>query len=148
MAKTEMRSLTIEVTDLTGLTSVAIEVLDFAEDYMVWTLDGGMGAGKTAFVKVIGEVVGIVDMVNSPTFSIVNEYRDDSDKTYYHFDFYRIKDEQEARDIGAEEYFYSGDYCFIEWPSLIPSLLPDKYLNIEIQIIDQDRRIINCTKHG
>jgi len=148
MAKSEMRSLSVEVAELNELGSAAKEVLDFANGYVVWTLDGEMGAGKTTFVKAIGEVSGVVDTVNSPTFAIVNEYRDKSDQAYYHFDFYRIEDEQEAMDIGVEEYFYSGDYCFIEWPSLIPSLLPDKYLKIDIQIIDQDRRLINCTKNG
>ena len=143
-----MRSLSVEVDSVQELNSAASAILDFANDYMVWTLDGEMGAGKTTFVKAIGEVKGVVDMVNSPTFAIVNEYRDKMDQAYFHFDFYRIKNEQEAREIGAEEYFYSGDYCFIEWPSLIPSLLPDKYLRIEMQIIDQDRRKINCTKHG
>lgn len=148
MAKAELRSMTVEVGSLNELGEAAKEVLIFADTYKVWALDGGMGAGKTTFVKALGEVVGVIDVVNSPTFSIVNEYRDRSDLAYYHFDFYRIKNEEEARDIGAEEYFYSGDYCFIEWSSLIPSLLPDTCLKIDIQILDRDKRLINCTKHG
>ncbi len=143
-----MPSLSIQVDHLEELPSVAKKVMDFAEDYKIWTLDGEMGAGKTTFVKALGGVVGVTDMVNSPTFSIVNEYRDQSDRAYYHFDFYRIKNEEEAMDIGVEEYFYSGDYCFIEWASLIPSLLPDSYLMIEIEVLAQDKRLIKCTKHG
>lgn len=148
MAKSVETLFSIEVGNLLALENAAKEVIDFADTYKVWALDGQMGAGKTTFVKVLGKAMGIIDTINSPTFSIVNEYRDDSDQAYYHFDFYRIKNEDEARDIGVDEYFYSGDYCFIEWPSLIPSLLPESYLSIDMQILDRDKRLINCTKHG
>ena len=148
MAKTQTTPLAIKVGNLKELKDAAKKVLNFAEVYKVWVLDGEIGAGKTAFIQSIGQVIGLIDMVNSPTFSIVNEYRDSSDQVYYHFDFYRTKNEEEARDMGAEEYFYSGNYCFIEWPSLIRSLLPDTYLSIDIQVIDQHKRLINCIKHG
>ena len=148
MVKSAERSLSIEVGNLAELENAAKEVMSFANTYKVWTLDGPMGAGKTTFVKAIGKIVGVLDTVNSPSFSIVNEYRNKSNRAYYHFDFYRIKNEEEAQDIGVDEYFYSGDYCFIEWSSLIPSLLPDTYLNIDIQIIDKESRLINCTKNG
>jgi tRNA threonylcarbamoyladenosine biosynthesis protein TsaE len=148
MANSELTSLTIDVSHVDSLLEAALEILKFADDHKVWALYGEMGAGKTTFVKAVGESLEIVDMVNSPTFSIVNEYRNVVDEVFYHFDFYRIEKEEEARDIGAEDYFYSGDYCFIEWPSLIPSLLPDKYMAIDIEIIDQEKRRINCTKHG
>jgi len=147
MANSEIRSLTIEVSGLEDLNRVATEIVSFANQYKVWTLEGEMGAGKTTITKALGEVFGIVDTVNSPTFSIVNEYRDEQHQVYYHFDFYRIKNEAEAQDIGVDEYFYSGDYCFIEWPSLIPSLLPDSHLRLEIEILDENKRRINCTKH-
>lgn len=148
MAEVKGQSLEIEVNGLEGLSNVANSLVDFADDYKVWLLDGEMGAGKTTFTKSICESFGVMDVVNSPTFSIVNEYRDHRDEAYYHFDFYRIKDEQEAMDIGADEYFYSGAHCFIEWSSKIPSLIPDKYLEVNIEITGSESRTIKCIKHG
>ena len=105
-------------------------LIDFAEGELVWVLDGDMGAGKTTFVRQCGEFLGFIESVNSPTFSIVNEYRSNNGKIYYHFDFYRINSEREAFEIGCEDYFYSGNMCFIEWASRIPTLLPDNLIKI------------------
>lgn len=148
MAKAELPPLSLEVGGLEEIENTAKSLINFAKDYKIWIMDGEMGAGKTTFVKAICKELGVMDVVNSPTFSIVNEYQDQNEEAYYHFDFFRIKNEEEAMDIGVDEYFYSGNYCFIEWASLIPSLLPDSYLMIDIQIIDQEKRLINCTKHG
>ncbi|MCK5103768.1 MAG: tRNA (adenosine(37)-N6)-threonylcarbamoyltransferase complex ATPase subunit type 1 TsaE, partial [Cyclobacteriaceae bacterium] len=109
---------------------------------------GEMGAGKTTLIKAIADQLDIEDNVHSPTFSIVNEYGNVRNEVFYHFDFYRIKNETEAMDIGIEEYFDSGDLCFIEWPQKIPLLLPEKYLKIEIKITSHTGREINIIHHG
>ncbi len=106
-----------------------------------------MGAGKTTLIKAIGEVFNITDTITSPTFSLVNEYQNTEGRIFYHFDFYRIKTEEEAADIGVDEYFHSGEYCFVEWPSMIPSLLPDKYILIKIDIISATERKIILAKN-
>src|SRR5690606_1930704 len=103
--------------ELHELSGAAKKIVSFAGDCKVWLFSGDLGAGKTTLIKEICRYFGVEDTVNSPTFSLVNEYSDRSGSKYYHLDFYRIKNEEEAYDIGAEEYLYSGDYCFVEWPS-------------------------------
>ena len=120
-------------------------LFDFAQDEAIWLLEGEMGAGKTTFVRQCGEYLGFVEPVQSPTFSIVNEYRANNGNIYYHFDFYRINSEREAYEIGCEDYFYSGNMCFIEWSSRIPSLFPEKYLIIKIDIISELGRSYTVT---
>ena len=105
-------------------------------DNTVFAFEGSMGAGKTTFIKAICEELEVEDVINSPTFSIINEYR--SGKTgelIYHFDFYRINKINEAYDMGTDDYFYSGALCFIEWPEKIQELLPENtvFVNIEEQ---------------
>lgn len=102
-----------------------------------------MGAGKTTFIKAICSYLGVVDMSSSPSFSIVNEYRLNSSERIYHFDFYRIKNISEVFDIGYEDYFFSGHYCFLEWPEKIEELLPENYVNIEIFVNTNESRTIN-----
>jgi tRNA threonylcarbamoyladenosine biosynthesis protein TsaE len=97
-------------------------------------------------IKEIGRQMGIVDTIQSPTYSIVNEYQNVSGDAFYHFDFYRLKNETEALDMGYEEYFYDNSYCFIEWASKIPSLIPENYLKIAI-ILQPDYRIIELTQY-
>ena len=104
--------------------------------------EGDMGAGKTTFIKAVCRELGVTDAVSSPTFSIVNEYETTSGKRLYHFDFYRIEEEQEALNIGALEYFDSGNLCFIEWPSKVPNLLPDHYLTVNIAASPSGQRTI------
>lgn len=104
-------------------------------DARVFAFYGEMGAGKTTFIRALCDVMGVKDVVNSPTFSIVNEYLT-SGSSVYHFDFYRIKSIQEAWDMGHEEYFYSGAYCFIEWPEKIENLLPED--SLAISIVDKE----------
>ena len=117
-----------------GETMSALEILRQAEPHRVFAFDGQMGAGKTTFIKKLCEEMGTTDVVNSPTFAIVNVY--DVEQPYkgevYHFDCYRLKEIREAIDFGAEEYLYSGNYCFIEWPEMIEPLLPEDTVYIHI----------------
>ena len=105
-----------------------------------------MGAGKTTLIKSVCACLGVTDNVTSPTFSIVNEYKGLSGQKIYHFDFYRIKDQTEALDMGYEEYFYSGAYCFIEWPEKVNGLLPESYVRVEIKVTGENLRQIITDK--
>ena len=97
-------------------------------------VNGKMGAGKTTFVKAVCEELGVDDVITSPTFSIVNEYRSaDTGELIYHFDFYRVKKIDEVYDMGFEDYFYSGALCFIEWPELCEEVLPEDTVKVTIQ---------------
>ncbi len=123
----------------------ALDLLSRNEGHRVFAFDGQMGAGKTTFIKHLCDEMGTTDVVNSPTFAIVNVY--DVESPYkgevYHFDCYRLKDIREAMDMGAEEYLYSGNYCFIEWPEMIEQLLPDD--TVYVRILPQpngDRQLI------
>ena len=106
------------------------DVLTVYPDRRVYALRGQMGAGKTTFTKALCQAMGSEDVVNSPTFAIVNVYEDGEGEEIYHFDCYRLKSIAEALDFGAEEYLYSGRYCFIEWPEMIEALLPDDTVGI------------------
>ena len=112
----------------------ALEILRECEPHRVFAFEGQMGAGKTTFIKKLCEEMGTTDVVNSPTFAIVNVY--DVEQPYrgevYHFDCYRLKDIREAMDLGAEEYLYSGNYCFIEWPEKMEALLPEDTVRVKI----------------
>lgn len=114
----------------------------------VWLFMGQMGAGKTTLIKAICGTLQVLDEVNSPTFSIVNEYLTATDDTLYHFDFYRLENEEEAYNIGIEEYFYSGHTCMIEWPERIEGLLPDNFLRIDITENTDQSRTIKLTMYG
>ena len=123
----------------------ALEILRKTEPHRVFAFDGQMGAGKTTFIKKLCEEMGTMDVVNSPTFAIVNVY--DVEQPYkgevYHFDCYRLKDIREAMDFGAEEYLYSGNYCFIEWPEMIEALLPEDTVWVKIEPMENgDRRLV------
>ena len=104
------------------------------DGHTLFALYGKMGAGKTTFIKAVCRELGVADEVNSPTFSLVNEYRSDTTgELIYHFDFYRINKPEEAYDFGYEDYFYSGALCFIEWPELIEELLPEDTVKVTIE---------------
>ena len=132
---------------LDGLGDAAEQIISFAGDMSVWTFNGEMGAGKTTLIKEICDRYDVIDNVSSPTFSIINEYINNNNDYFYHFDFYRIEKEQEAMDIGCDEYFYSGNHCFIEWPSKIPNLIPDQFLQVEILIENESLRTIKLLKN-
>lgn len=135
-------SLVLHCAHINELPDMTKHIIDFAGDERLWLFDGEMGAGKTTLIKAICHVFGVQDVVNSPTFALVNEYRNAKDDIFYHFDFYRIQDVAEALDMGVNDYFYSGNYCFVEWPSNIDALIPEHYLNIQIEAaVDDSRRI-------
>ena len=122
------------IQNLEGLRPAAEEFIQAMNGRTVFAFFGKMGAGKTTFVKALCEALEVSDVVNSPTFSIVNEYQSEKlGKPIYHFDFYRIKKLEEAYDMGAEDYFYSGNLCLIEWPELIEDILPEDAVRVEIE---------------
>jgi tRNA threonylcarbamoyladenosine biosynthesis protein TsaE len=113
-------------------------------DNTVFAFYGNMGVGKTTFIKVLCEELGVTQIINSPTFAIVNEYRSEkTDELIYHFDFYRIKKLEEVYDMGYEDYFYSGALCFIEWPELVEELLPENTVKVSIEEQKDGIRNIN-----
>lgn len=103
---------------------------------------GEMGNGKTTLIKQLCKKLGVTEPTSSPTFSIVNEYKTNDNKTIYHFDFYRIKDETEVLDFGYEEYLYSNNFCFIEWPEKIPNMLPEDVVKVYITLDKDNHRVI------
>ncbi len=103
-------------------------------------LHGSMGAGKTTFIKAMAKQLGVQDMTSSPTFSIVNEYRTGDGKPLYHFDLYRLNSEEEAYDMGIDEYFYSGNLCLIEWPERTPNLIPLDHTTITLKALPNGAR--------
>ncbi|MBT1700831.1 tRNA (adenosine(37)-N6)-threonylcarbamoyltransferase complex ATPase subunit type 1 TsaE [Fulvivirgaceae bacterium PWU4] len=133
--------------DLADLNKVAKDFIERAGNRRVWLLYGEMGSGKTTFIKDLCSQLGVADVMSSPTFSIVNEYLTRSNTKVFHFDFYRIKNEAEAYDIGAEEYFYSGNYCFVEWPEKIPSLIPSEHVEVSILSENQTHRTLALSVH-
>jgi tRNA threonylcarbamoyladenosine biosynthesis protein TsaE len=132
---------------LSDLNEVAHDIAGKLGSYKVWLFQGEMGSGKTTLIKAVCKVRGVSETTSSPSFSIVNEYLTADSSKIYHFDFYRIKNEIEALDIGAEEYFYSGQPCFIEWPEKIPSLIPLQYAEVTIQVEPNTKRTIAIAVH-
>ena len=135
-----MEILTIESIDT--IHDTARQFVDRIGERTVFAFNGKMGAGKTTFIKAICEVMGVKETVNSPTFSIVNEYEASDGRIIYHFDCYRINTIQEALDLGAEEYLYSGNLCFIEWSENMAPLLPDTLVNVDIEERENGKREI------
>ncbi len=131
-----------KVNSLEDLPKVAEQFMRDFSEHRLFALIGEMGAGKTTFVKAICDYLGVEDAVSSPTFSIVNEYTTAQNDTLFHFDFYRLNDEQEALDFGVEEYFDSREFCFMEWTEKIPSLLPKESVEVKIEEIDGGVRLI------
>lgn len=129
---------------LNELEEVAKELLHMAGNSRVWLFNGEMGAGKTTLIKAVCSALDVRSGMTSPTFSIINEYHTATGEPVYHFDFYRLKNENEALDIGVEEYLDSGRYCFIEWPDRVPSLIPARHLAIELRIVLQETRYIEA----
>ena len=124
---------TIQIKSLDTSREAAKEFVAGMDDRTVFAFRGAMGAGKTTFIKAICEELGVEDVINSPTFAIINEYRSaTTGELIYHFDFYRINKLSEAEDIGTEDYFYSGALCFIEWPEKVEDLLPGDVVEVNI----------------
>jgi len=133
--------MTITVPSLSDLDAAAGQLLAAGEDRTVWLFDGAMGAGKTTLIKALCRRLGVMSAVQSPTFSIVNEYVTADGEVVYHFDCYRLRDETEAMDIGLEEYLDSGSLCLIEWPERVASLLPADAWTLRIRVEDEKRII-------
>lgn len=124
----------IKIQSLDQIHEAAKEFVAAMGENTVFALYGKMGAGKTTFVKAVCEELGVTDVITSPTFAIVNEYRsEDTAELIYHFDFYRINKLEEVYDMGYEDYFYSGALCFIEWPELVEELLPGNTIKVSIE---------------
>ena len=131
----------IKIQSLEHIHEAAREFIAAMGDNTVFALYGKMGAGKTTFIKALCQELGVEDVVTSPTFAVINEYRSDiAGELIYHFDFYRIKKLEEVSDMGYEDYFYSGALCFIEWPELVEELLPGNTIKVTIEELEDGSR--------
>ena len=123
----------IRINSLDTIHEAAKDFIKGMGDGKVFAFYGKMGAGKTTFIKALCEVLGVKDVITSPTFAIINEYTDGNDNPIYHFDFYRIKKLEEVYDMGYEDYFYSGNLCLLEWPELVEDVLPENVVKVTIE---------------
>ncbi len=136
-------AMNITIKDLDSINDAARQFIAAMGDATVFAFEGKMGAGKTTFIKVVCEALGVTDVINSPTFAIINEYRSDTTgELIYHFDFYRINSIQEALNIGTPDYFYSGALCFIEWPDKVAALLPEDTVWVKIEEMEDGERAV------
>lgn len=127
---------------LSDIDAVAQKFVDNMGNRNIFAFYGEMGAGKTTFIKALCKTLGVAETITSPTFAIINEYNKEDGDPIYHFDFYRIKNIEEAYDFGYEDYFYSGHLCFIEWPELVEPLLPESVVKVQIVVMDNGERSI------
>ncbi|MDD6862563.1 MAG: tRNA (adenosine(37)-N6)-threonylcarbamoyltransferase complex ATPase subunit type 1 TsaE [Prevotella sp.] len=133
----------LRIDNIDSIREAARQFVATTGENTVFAFYGKMGAGKTTFIKAVCEELGVEDVITSPTFAIVNEYRSDTTgELIYHFDFYRIKKSEEVYDMGYEDYFYSGALCFIEWPELIEELLPEEAVKVTIEENADGSRIV------
>jgi len=133
----------MKIKSLAEISDVAKEFISQIGEHRVFAFYGSMGAGKTTFIKAICEELGVEDVINSPTFAIINEYNTNQGEQIFHFDFYRINKIEEAYDFGYEDYFYSGNFCFIEWPEKIKELIPPDAVEVHIAENEQGEREIS-----
>ena len=141
--KKNNRTMEITIDSIDNIREAARQFVGNMGDASVFAFYGTMGAGKTTFIKAVCEELGVEDVITSPTFAIVNEYRsEETGELIYHFDFYRIKKLEEVYDMGYEDYFYSGALCFIEWPELIEELLPADAVRVWIKETEEGKRIV------
>ena len=132
----------LKINNLENIHDVARQFVEAIGNHTLVAFYGEMGAGKTTFIKAVCNELGVIDTVNSPTFSIVNDYATADGRHIYHFDFYRLKSPQEALDFGIEEYFASNSLCLMEWPEQIEPLLPDDTLQVTIAVGTDGSRTI------
>jgi tRNA threonylcarbamoyladenosine biosynthesis protein TsaE len=135
----------ILIKDKKHLPAAAKRILESTSGQKLLAFYGSMGAGKTTIIKAICRILGAGDIVTSPSFTMINEYKTKDDEIIYHIDFYRIKKAEEVFDFGIEEYFSSGSYCFIEWPELIGGILPAETVKIKISVGDKEQRILDIS---
>ncbi len=133
------------ITTVKELDTTAKKLINQFPDQRVFALYGKMGAGKTTFIQAICRQLGTTDNVTSPTFALINEYKTQSGASIYHFDFYRIKDMEEVFDLGYEDYFFSENYCLIEWPEQIEPLLPQNFVEVKLEVMEAEVRKITAT---
>jgi len=133
-----------KVYHLRELDKVALKLINQFSEYRVYAFYGKMGAGKTTFIQSVCKILGTNDNVTSPTFALINEYKTAEMNSIFHFDFYRIKDIEEAFDLGYEDYLYSGKYCLIEWPEMIEPLLPENIIKVKIEVAEDGTRNISA----
>jgi tRNA threonylcarbamoyladenosine biosynthesis protein TsaE len=135
-----------QISDISALRGTAEQLLDHFPEERIFAFYGTMGAGKTTFIKALCRELGSHDNITSPTFALINEYSADNGSVIYHFDFYRIKKLEEAYDLGYEDYIYSGNYCFIEWPEMIQSLLPTGIVQVKITETENGSRLFEAQR--
>ncbi|MFO8236061.1 MAG: tRNA (adenosine(37)-N6)-threonylcarbamoyltransferase complex ATPase subunit type 1 TsaE [Bacteroidales bacterium] len=132
----------LELNTLNELSITAEKFLSHTKGKRKFAFYGNMGAGKTTFIKALCNELEVIDIVSSPTFSLINEYQTESGEKIFHMDFYRIENISEAQDIGLEDYFYTHNYCFIEWPEKIEGILPDDILFVKIEEGKEGKRTV------
>jgi tRNA threonylcarbamoyladenosine biosynthesis protein TsaE len=132
----------IIIKDKKHLPAAARKLLKYTGENKIFAFYGSMGAGKTTIIKAICEVLGTIDIVSSPTFTLVNEYKTLKGDSIFHIDFYRIKKQEEVFDFGVEEYLTGTSYCFMEWPELVEEILPRGTVNIRITVDDEKQRTL------
>ncbi len=138
-------AMNIIIRDKRHLHSAAKELLHHTGQNKILAFYGAMGSGKTTIIKSVCDALGAVDIVTSPTFTLVNEYKTSTGESLFHFDFYRIRKTEEVFDFGIEEYLASGSYCFMEWPELIEDILPAQTIRIRIEVNDEEHRILHLS---
>lgn len=134
--------MNIKIESIEQINEAAQQFIAHMGQNKIFAFYGKMGAGKTTFIKAICEQLGVNDVINSPTFAIVNEYRDGHDQPIFHFDFYRIKKPAEVLDIGFDDYVYSDALCFMEWPEMIEDYLPDETIRVKIEEQQDGSRMV------
>ena len=132
----------IIIKDKRHLNAAAKQLLEHSGKNKIFAFYGSMGAGKTTIIKAICQTLGAVDIVSSPTFTLVNEYKTSSGEALYHIDFYRIRKQEEVYDFGIEEYLTGDSYCFMEWPELIEEILPEETIKVRISVDENEQRIL------
>ena len=132
----------IIIKDKRHLHTAAKQLLEHSADKKIFAFYGSMGAGKTTIIKAVCEYLGAIDIVSSPTFTLVNEYKTNAGESIFHIDFYRIKKQEEVYDFGIEEYLTGESYCFMEWPELIEEILPYETIRVSISVDENEQRLL------
>jgi tRNA threonylcarbamoyladenosine biosynthesis protein TsaE len=135
----------ILIKDKRHLHAAARQLLERSGDSRIFAFYGTMGAGKTTIIKAVCETLGAIDIVSSPTFTLVNEYKTSAGESLFHIDFYRIKKQEEVYDFGIEEYLTGDSYCFMEWPELIEEILPEETVKVKITVDENEQRILSVS---
>jgi tRNA threonylcarbamoyladenosine biosynthesis protein TsaE len=135
----------ILIKDKRHLHAAAKDLLKHSENKKIFAFYGSMGAGKTTIIKAVCESLGAVDIISSPTFTLVNEYKTSDGESLFHIDFYRIKKQEEVYDFGIEEYLTGDSYCFMEWPELIEDILPPETIRVRITVDEHEQRMLSVS---